>query len=199
MVNVAEEVRDVRRSLPRAIVTTLGITVVLYLLLTVAAVFSLPPDELARSKAPLVNLFVHATGRSGTLLRWVGVLAMLNGALIQLIKATRIVYGLSRRGELPSWLGVVHARRRTPVFATALAVAVSLVFALALPIAPLARLTAGITLAVFALANLALVRIQIRDPRPAGVPRIPTWVPAAGALVSAGLLASARCSPGRVG
>jgi amino acid transporter len=188
MVNVAEEVRDVRRSLPRAIVTTLGITLVLYLLLTVAAVFSLPPDELARSKAPLVDLFVHATGRSGNLLRWVGVLAMLNGALIQLIKATRIVYGLSRRGELPSWLGVVHARRRTPVFATALAVAVSLVFALALPIAPLARLTSGITLAVFALANLALLRIQSRDPRPAGVPRIPTWVPAAGALVSVGLL-----------
>ena len=68
------------------------------------------------------------------------------------------------------------------------AVAVSLVFALALPIAPLARLTSGITLAVFALANLALLRIQRRDPRPADVPAIPVWVPAVGALVSTGLL-----------
>ena len=65
---------------------------------------------------------------------------------------------------------------------------VSLVFALALPIAPLARLTSGITLAVFALANFSLLRIQMRDPAPEGIIQVPRWVPAVGAVTSAGFL-----------
>ncbi len=189
MVNVAEEVRDVRRVLPRAIITTLALTMVLYLLLTVGAVLTVPPESLAGSDAPLVDLFEAATGGSGLLLRWVGVLAMLNGALIQLIKATRILYGLAARGVLPDWLARVHPRRRTPLAATAVSVLIALAFALALPIAPLARLTSGVTLGVFALANVALLRIQRQGPAPEGAPRVPAWVPALGALVSIAFLA----------
>lgn len=188
MVNVAEEVRDVRRNLPRAIVITLGLTLLFYLLLSVAAVMTMPPDELAGSEAPLVDLFSRATGRSGDLLRVIGVLAMLNGALIQIIKATRILYGLSRRRQLPAWLGVVHPRRRTPVAATVCTVLFVGVFALALPIAPLARLTSTITLAVFALANLALLRIQATTPAPEGAVRVPRVVPALGGVTSIGFL-----------
>lgn len=188
MVNVAEEVRDVRRTLPRAILVTLVVTLLLYLLLCTAAVLTLPPAELAASEAPLVDLYARATGGSGAPLRVVGVLALMNGALVQLIKATRILYGLGSRGQLPAWLGRVHPGRRTPVAATGVAVALALALALALPIAPLARLTSGLTLLVFALANLALVRIQRREPAPAGAPRVPRWVPMAGAAVSAGFL-----------
>ncbi len=188
MVNVAEEVKEVRRNLPRAIIATVGLTLLFYLLLATAAVLTLPPERLAQSEAPLVDLFAHATGRSGEMLRVIGVLAMLNGALIQLIKATRILYGLARRGRLPAFLGVVHPERRTPLAATGVTVGVALLFALTLPIADLARLTSGVTLAVFALANASLLRIQLRDPAPEGILRVPRWLPVVGAVTSAGFL-----------
>jgi len=188
MVNVAEEVRDVRRVMPLAIVTTLAVTLLLYLLVATAAVLSLPPAELAASEAPLATLFTRATGLPPTAILAIGVIAMLNGALIQLIKSSRILYGLARRGDLPDWLARVHPVRQTPLLATGVSVAAALVLAIALPIDSLARLTSGVTLAVFALVNLALLRIRRRDPRPPGVPAMPGWVPAAGAVVSTGFL-----------
>ena len=65
----------------------------------------------------------------------------------------------------------------------------AIALALALPIEPLAKLTSGVTLLVFALANGALVVIQHRDPAPPGIFRAPRWVPAVGAIVSVGVVA----------
>lgn len=188
MVNVAEEVREVRRAMPRAILITLAATLGLYLLLSTAAVLTLSPERLSASDTPLAELFAAATGRSGALILGIGVLAMLNGALIQLIKAARILYGLGSRGELPRWLADVHPGRGTPLQATAVAVVLSMLAALTLPIAPLARLTSFVTLSVFALTNVALLRIKRQGPGPADAPAIPVIVPMLGAIVSTGFL-----------
>jgi APA family basic amino acid/polyamine antiporter len=117
MVEVAEEVRDVRRNLPHAIVWTLGITTVLYLLLAGVAVLSIEPPELAESAAPLADLFERNTGLSGAAIGVIGMFAIINGAPIQTIMASRVLYGLSSRGQLPSWFARIHPRTRTPLLA----------------------------------------------------------------------------------
>ncbi len=188
MVNMAEEVRDVRRTLPRAIAITLVVTMLLYVLLGLVAVLAVPPEELARAGAPLVEIYQRGGGRFPALLSGIGVVAMLNGALIQIIMASRVLYGLASQGEIPAVLARVHPRRRTPHVATGVAGGLVLVLALGFPLAALARATSLLTLSVFALVNLALFRLQGREPLPDGVRGVPRSVPLLGFVSSTGFI-----------
>lgn len=186
MVDVAEEVRDVRRNLPLAILATLGLTTVLYVAIMAAAVLSLPPSELAASAAPLARLYAHHAGIAGPAISIIGLFAIINGALISLIMASRVLYGLSRRGQLPAWLGRVHPGRRTPVLATILVTAICAVLALIGHLASLAETTSLLMLGVFALINLSLWRIKRREP--AAASGLPAWLPLTGMALNIGLI-----------
>lgn len=188
MVNVAEEVKDVRRILPRAIILTLAITGVLYLALALIAVLALPVAELAGRPAPLAYLFERLTGSDLPVLRVIGTLSALNGAFIEIIVAARILYGLSTERWLPRHLGHVHPRTQTPLVATAFVVLAMLLFALFVPIEALAEVTALVTLLVFAVTNLALVQLKRRGPAPTSGLVVPLFVPVLGFLVSVGFL-----------
>ena len=187
MVNVAEEVQEVRRTLPRAIVWVLLVTALLYAMTSTAAVLVVPPGELARSEAPLTLVF-ERSGGSPALLSGIALFAMLNGALIQVIKASRVLYGLASMGSLPRVLGFVHPRTRTPLAATGLATLLAAALGIAFPLEELAALTSGITLVTFALANAALLLVKRRGPAPDGIVQVPALVPALGCLVSASLV-----------
>jgi APA family basic amino acid/polyamine antiporter len=188
MVNVAEEVEDVQRVLPLAILLTLGCTILIYLALTLVIVLSIDPAELADSEAPLADVYRLLTGRSAVWISVVGVLAMTNGALIQIIKASRVLYGLAIEGHLPKPLARIHPGRRTPIIATTVVTAFVAALALGLPIGRLAEATAVITLATFSLANLALCFLKRREPPPDGVRPVPFAIPVAGFVVSASFL-----------
>ena len=190
MVEVAEEVKDVRRNLPRAIVWTLGITTVLYLLLVAVAVLSIEPRELAASTAPLADLFEHNTGLSGAAIGVIGMFAIINGALIQSIMASRVLYGLSSRGQLPSWFARIHPRTRTPLLATLTSCVGILVLALLGDLTGLASLTSIIMLMIFAIVNLALWRIKARRESSPSF-EVPRWLPLVGSLVCVLLVAHA--------
>ncbi len=190
MVNVAEEVKDVGRALPLAIIVTFLVTLTLYLALALVSVLAVPPEELAASGAPLALVYERASGSSGTVISLIGVLATINGALIQIIMAARILYGLSSQGLLPVWLGRIHPATRTPVAATLVVSSVVALLALAFGLVVLAQSTSAITLTVFALVNLALWRVKAKDPRPQGIWLVPRWLPALGFLITVGFLAA---------
>lgn len=189
MANVAEEVEDASRNLPLAILTALVLAAILYLLVALVAVLSLPPAQLAASVAPLALIFEHATGYSPTLIAAISLFAVFNGALIQIIMASRMLYGMSSAGWLPGMFAQVSKHTGTPVIATVAAASGVLIFALALPLATLAKATSTIVLVVFALVNFALIRIKRRDPAPAGAQVYAGWIPWGGLLLSAALLA----------
>jgi len=189
MVNIAEEVKDVRRSLPKAILLTLVITTVLYVVLAMAAVSVVPLQILAASDAPLALLFQRSTGMSPALVSAIALVAVLNGALIQIIMAARVLYGLSKQGWLPQIFGRIHRTRRTPVNATVFVGLTVLAFTLLLPIVTLARITSLFMLAIFVLINLALWRVKVRNRDDVTQPCYPIWVPVLGFVASAGFLA----------
>ncbi len=189
MVEVAEETRHVRRNLPIGIMLTLGLTTVLYLTITVTAVMAMPPAQLAQSQVPLVRLYEHYTGGDGAVISLIGLFALINGALIQLIMASRVLYGMASRGLLPAALSRVNRHTHTPLAATALATAAILVFALSGTLASLAEATSLIMLLVFALVNLSLIRVKRIDSRPPGLIVFPIVVPVLGFFVSAGFVA----------
>jgi len=192
LANIAEEVRDPKRTLPRAIFLTLGVSTLLYVLVVWVALVSVGHAELAQSKAPLALVFERLTGASPRTMSAIAIVATLNGIIVQIIMASRVLYGLARQGNLPASLATVSEVTHTPLVATALTSALVLALALALPLQHLADLTARLTLVVFALVNLSLVRIKARER--AGERRTPanfvapTWVPWAGIASCVALL-----------
>ena len=189
MANLAEEVIEPERTMPRAILLALAIATALYLLVAVTAVLALSRAELAGNDAPLALMYAKATGREPFFIGLIALFAVLNGALVLLIRAARVLHGMSARGWLPAGLGRVHPVRRTPMLATAVVTAATLALALALPLASLARATSAAILVVFCLINLALLRIRRRVPAPPGVRGYPAVVPLAGCVLSLLLLA----------
>jgi amino acid transporter len=187
MVNVAEEVRDVKRTLPRAIVITFGVTIAIYLALAVVCVLSTPLQALAASSAPLA-LVVDEAGGPGRLISLIGVFATINGALIQMIMASRILYGLAAQGLLPAGLARVHPRRRTPVNATLIVAGIVLLLALVFGLVTLAAWTSAITLVVFALVNLSLWRLKRAPQASDTIWRLPRWLSGFGFVLTLGLL-----------
>ncbi|MCR9277319.1 MAG: APC family permease [Pseudomonadaceae bacterium] len=188
MVEVAEEVRDVRRTLPMAILLTLLLTAVLYIALMLTTQLAVGSEFLARSNAPFADIYRHLTDHEPILLTGISLIAMLNGMLIQIIMASRVLYGLAARQQLPAWFARISHGRQVPDNATWLVSGGACILALTGTIAGLATATSALMLAIFALANYGLFRIKGRieqAQQDASAFTVPRWVPLAGALVSA--------------
>jgi len=191
LVNVAEEVKRPERTLPRAIFLTLIISTLAYVLVVGIGVLLVPPQELGASEAPLSLVFERTTGLSPTAITLIAIVATLNGGLINMIMASRVIYGLSNQGTLPARLGRVNRVTHTPLLATTLVIAVILLLAIAFPLEWLAETTSRITLSIFALVNLALLRLKLTGDAPEPDKfTVPAWVPVAGFLSCLALLSS---------
>ena len=188
MVTLAEEVHEPRRNLPRAILAALVVTTLLYVAVAAVAVVAVPPSALAEDAAPLALLVGEAHPRLTSAVVWVGVLAGLNGALVQIMMAARVIHGMRASSGANTWLGAVHARTRTPLRATIAVGTVVLALALWLPLVTLVSSTSAVLLVVFALVNAALFALGPGDPG-SGL-RCPRWVPATGCALTLALLAT---------
>ncbi len=198
MVNVAEEVRDPERTMPRAIFITLVLATSLYFLVAAIAVLSVPLDELAASTAPLGLVFGAVTDLPPAVVSAIAIIATFNGIVIQVIMASRVLYGMGDQGTIPGRVGrllaYVSERTGTPIVATAFVAVIIAVLALNFDISGLATLTSQLILAVFVLVNLALVRVKWRERKgsiePVGthIFQVPIMVPVLGAVLSLCLL-----------
>jgi APA family basic amino acid/polyamine antiporter len=189
MVNVAEEIKDVEKTLPRAIIITLVLTTIIYFLVSLVAVLSIPPHELGQEKAPLSYIYQIKSGSDPALISLIGIFAILNGGLIQMIMASRVLYGMSRQSLTPKalrFMGDINRRTQTPVKATAAVVILVCVLALRFDIESLAETTSLMILIIATLVNAALLRLKLLDshkPETKGI-TVPLWVPLCGLVVS---------------
>ena len=151
------------------------------------ALVAVPPAELAAAKAPLALVFERLTGASPRTMSQIAVIATLNGIIVQIILAARVLYGLARQGSLPARLGEVSPLTRTPLLATGLTVTLVLVLAVLLPLEQVADLAVRFTLILFALVNLALIKAREDAPPRKGYVA-PRWVPWAGLVICVAFL-----------
>lgn len=196
MVNVAEEVKNPEKNMPRAIIIALIVSTLLYALVSVVAIVNLSPEELSESKAPLADVYTSATGQKPIVITLISLFAVINGALIQMIMASRIFYGMSNRGWLPSIFSQVYQRTQTPVFATVFVVLGIAFLALWFPLQKLAESTSYLILTIFFLVNIALLKIRKRYALPKNVRGYSAWVPVMGATGSLFLLLAQIMSSG---
>lgn len=162
MVNMAEEVTTPRKTLPRGIVLALIISGFLYFIVSLVAVLAIPMDALTSSEAPLADLVKTNGPTAVTIIGLIGMVAIINGALIQIIMASRVLYGMGEQGIGPKILASVNAWTKTPVVATLFVSAIILSLSLWFPILTLAKSTTFIILFVFAMVNLSLICIKCR-------------------------------------
>lgn len=180
LANMAEEAKDPRRTVPYSIVGAVSLSTLLYVVVAAALVFAGRGGQ-----SPLIDLF---QGSHATLFAAVGALAIANGVLVEIMMLARLFYGMARRRQLPAVLGRVHPGSRTPVVATLLAGGIVLVTALLIPFERLLALANALTLGIFLVVDLALWRIQRRQPTGEGVFVVPRWVPPVAAALAGGLI-----------
>ena len=182
MDSVAEETRNAPVVLPRAILITLGLTTVLYMTVAAVAVLEVEPADLAATDAPLALIYERAGGNPDVL-AFIAALAMVNGALVQLVMVPRVVYGLANLGLVPPWAGRVSPRTSTPLRATVAGAVLVALLAVTIDLEWLARLTSATTLAIFATINASLVMIKRKD-GPTTTFQVPAWVPIVGVVTA---------------
>ncbi len=181
LANAVEEAKIPHRDIPRAMVATLIISTILYVMVTTIAVGSVPMEELSASTAPLSLVFRTVAGANPAVISAIAIVATLNTILAQMTMASRVIYGMAKQGDLPHLVGYVHVETRTPLIATAVIVFTVVMLALAFPLEGLAETTSIATLVVFALVNISLLRLRYRRIHTAGPHvHVPIWVPAVG-------------------
>ena len=198
-VNMAEECKDPGRDFPKMMLTGLGITGVIYVLVSITAVALVPVGNLTDLEKGSALTQVVAAGAPNlpfdTIFPFIGMFAVANSALINMLMASRLLYGLAKQDVLPRSLGRVHRSRRTPwvsiLFTTALAFGL-IVYVVrasastegATNITLLGGTTSLLLLCVFTVVNIALLVIR-RRPADHDHFKAPTFLPYVGAITCA--------------
>lgn len=182
IVHVSEETKNVSKAMPLAIMFALFVSLFFYLTVTMGAVLTLSAEALADSKAPLVDV-MKAEGYSGNILGGLSLFIIVNGALAQIVMASRVIHDMGKHlNGVPSWLSRINQRTHTPLMATLVSVFIIILLVTLFPTEKLAKATSFIVLMVFALSNFALIRLKKRHATTVGF-SVPLIVPYAGAIL----------------
>jgi APA family basic amino acid/polyamine antiporter len=187
-VNVAEETQNPSRIYPRALLGGLLIAGVIYLLVTFTASMVVDVDTLASSSGPLLEVVKAGPLPIPTwLFALIALFAVANGALINMIMASRVIYGMADHGVMPSVFARVHRGRRTPWVSILFTIAVVMILILTGDIAENARATVLLLLLVFIVVNVSVFVLR-RDRVEHEHFRTPSILPVLGILVCLALL-----------
>ena len=205
-VNMAEETKDPVKTFPKVLLSGLGIAGLVYVVVAIVSVALVPIGTLEESETPLVE--VVKAGAPGLpiedILPFISMFAVSNTALINMLMASRLIYGMSRQHVLPPVLGRVHPSRLTPwiaiMFTTAIAIGLIFyvtAFANSKAISLLGGTTSLLLLAVFAVVNVAVLVLR-RDVKAVGGNfKTPTVLPVIGCLTSLYLVTPLSGRPGQ--
>jgi basic amino acid/polyamine antiporter, APA family len=191
ILNVSEEVKNPSRNIPFGLIGAMVLATCIYMAVAITAVSVVPWQELAKSEGPLMEVAKRAapwfTGIKGVY-AFITIFAIGNTALLNYLMGSRLLYGMSRQGLLPSVLGTIHPTRQTPHIAVFVLFGIVSVLILSGGVKQLAEATVLLLLIVFTTVNIALVRLKLRPEEPRGGFEPPLIVPILGALVCASLI-----------
>jgi basic amino acid/polyamine antiporter, APA family len=191
-VNMAEETKDPGKNFPKAMLTGMATAALIYVLVAITCSVLVSASDLAEAEsgALLKVIDVGAPDFPRWIFEWIGVFAVINSALINMLMASRLLYGMANERVLPRFFGIVHPLRRTPwtsiLFTSAIA-AVLVATATSGSVTTLGGTTALLLLAVFTVVNIAVLVLR-RETVEHKHFRAPTWAPVLGAILCAYLV-----------
>lgn len=162
MVSVAEEVVEPEVTMPRGILIAIVSSSLLYFAIAAVAIMRTDLELLSESASPLALMVGH-NASAMHIVSLIGMLAILNGALVQIIMSARVLYGMADRKLLPQFFARVNAWTNTPVLNTFMISLAVMLLALSFQLVVLAKFTSALMLAIFILVNLSLIRIKLAE------------------------------------
>jgi APA family basic amino acid/polyamine antiporter len=184
-VNMAEETRDPVRIFPKVMLIGLCATGVIYVLVAVSAVALVSPTDLGSGDTPLLKVVsAGAPGFPLAIFAFITMFAVANSALINMMMASRLLYGMANERVLPTVLGKVHRTRRTPWVGILFTTVVAFGLIWFADLTALGGTTALLLLCVFTVVNVAVLVLR-RDPVSHKHFRAPTVIPVIGAVACA--------------
>jgi len=187
-VNVAEETREPSRTYPKTLFRGLAIAGTLYLFVTIGASMVVPTGDLVGSSGPLLEVVRHGPlDIPEKLFAAIGLLALSNGALINMIMASRLLYGMAQEGVVPRPFAQVLPGRRTPWFAILFTSSLAAVLVATGDLGSLADTTVALLVVVFGIVNVCVLVLR-RERVDYEHFRVPSVVPVVGVAILIALL-----------
>jgi APA family basic amino acid/polyamine antiporter len=166
---LANETKNPEKTIPKAILISLVVTTILYILVGLAAVSVVPWGELASSKAPLALVAQQVFGeRSFLALSVIALFSTFNTSLAMLLSGSRLVYGMAEEKGLPRVFTKVNPKTKTPWVAIISVVLASLLFLFIGDVAIVANLTNFTIFVVFILVNATVIYFRYKKPKEEG-------------------------------
>src|SRR6478752_10835686 len=160
-VNVAEETKDSTRTFPRTLFLGLGVAGSIYLLVTIIAGMAVPADTLAESDGPLLEVVTQGPlAVDSKVFAAIALFALINGCLLNLVMASRLMYGMANENVVPGVLGKVHEGRHTPWIAIIFTASIAAVLVVIGDLSTLADTTVLLLLIVFVGVHVSLLRLR---------------------------------------
>jgi basic amino acid/polyamine antiporter, APA family len=169
------EVQDPQRNLPMALITAILVVAVLYISIQVVCIGTLP--ELATSTKPIADAGSRFLGRAGGAIITAGVLVSIIGNLnVLILAASRLVFAMGERQELPQMVAATHRKFRTPHIAILATTAVMLTFTLWSTFLKQVNLSVIARLLAYAATCAALMMLRKKPAAPAAMFRTPAGI-----------------------
>lgn len=182
IVNLSEETKTPKKTIPYAIIIALIGATILYLLVSFVIVFTIPYKELSSSKIPL-TMVIKDQNQGSFLFILIAMLAILNGILAQIIVSSRLIYGMSEIGNAPKWLGKIYKKTQIPLLATLIIMLGIVIMAYWFPIQTLAKVTSTFMLFIFMMIHITLIIIKLKEPQIKAPITVPIFFPVIGLLL----------------
>jgi APA family basic amino acid/polyamine antiporter len=193
---LAEETKNPEKTIPKAIIISIIITTIIYILVGISAVSVIPSNELAQLDAPLAAIAEKVFGQqSFIILSAIALFSTFNTSLMMLLSGSRLVYGISREKALPRIFSNVSKKTLAPTIAIITVVIASISFLFIGDLKSIANLTNFTVFSVFIAVNASLIYLRIKKPVsegfrvPINIGRIPV-LPILGLLTSIFMIAN---------
>jgi APA family basic amino acid/polyamine antiporter len=163
---MAEEVKDPEVTIPRSIFLALGLSTVIYILVSITALGIAGPGRLAGSPSPLADAIAVA-GNPGaiSLVVFGAMIATASVLLMTILGISRIIFAMGRNHDLPPFLSILHPRYHTPYYAIGITGAAMIVMLLFTDFALVVSVGTFAMLVYYGIANIAALRISPEQKR----------------------------------
>jgi amino acid transporter len=163
--NLAEEVKDPARNIPRALFLSIAVTTGLYVMVSLTVLALATPAELSGSDAPLALAIQKVWPNSGPLMSAIALFATANTVLITIIATSRLLFSMARDGVIHKSFATLSVGRQTPAIAALLTFAVAAMLVPLGNVKTLAEASSFSALLAFLAVNATLVILRYREPK----------------------------------
>lgn len=183
--HLAEEMVHPRHDLPKAIIWSILLSAVLYILVAVVAIYGLPLEILGNTTKPLAVIYESITGKDAYILSLVSLIAISNWILGLLIMWSRILFSMGNSGWIPKIFSWTHQKTQSPLFSLWVIYSIIVLLILTFPLGELVKYTNVIIISIFLLVNISLIKIKnYTRNKPKPLFEVPYRIPVCGVITN---------------